>query len=43
MWADGQRQQADEHLTMAAMAYRGLGVAHWLEQALGEQSLERRR
>jgi tetratricopeptide (TPR) repeat protein len=32
----GQREQAHEHLSIASMLYRELGMQFWLEQAAGE-------
>jgi hypothetical protein len=32
----GQREQAQEHLTIATTMYREMGMTYWLEQAEAE-------
>ena len=34
----GNRGQAEEHLSIAILMYREMGMAYWLEQAEAEES-----
>ena len=36
MSAGGKREQAHEHLTIATMMYREMGMGFWLERAEAE-------